>query len=133
MTGKPPSVTSGDEVVHSPTMDVILGVIGDRLWTLAPQEHQDSAHRDITFGVTWQDVMQVVEDGLCAAFGVRFAVRHQIPQGKPGMIGGLYTDGPVFGTRHEAESEADRLHAAHPDHEHYVVEALSTGDKGSSR
>ncbi len=107
---------------QTPTLDEILSLIGQRLWTLAPAEYQEAAHRDLTFDMTWQDVMQVVGDGLCEAFGVQFVVRHQIPHGKPGMIGGLFTDGPAYATRREAEAQADRLNEAHPDHDHYVVE-----------
>lgn len=123
-------MTSENGPSTTPTLDDILATVGERLWALAPDEHRESAHRDITFGVTWQDVMQVVEDGLCAAFGVRWAVRHQITD--PRKQTGLYTDGPVYDARHEAEAEAERLQSVHPDHAHYVVEALTaTNGKGS--
>lgn len=54
--------------------------------------------------------------------GIRFAVRHQIPADAGGMVGGLYTDGPVYPTRLEAEAECERLDQSCPTHHHYVVE-----------
>lgn len=44
--------------------DQILAAIGEEFWRLAPSWIVTSAHRDITFLVTWQDLMAAVERGI---------------------------------------------------------------------
>ncbi|QKW15474.1 hypothetical protein [Verrucosispora sp. NA02020] len=49
------------------TWEDVCAAIGREVWKLAPQDHQDSGHRDIKFLTNWQDIMQAVQNGIEAA------------------------------------------------------------------
>lgn len=51
-------------VKPGPTWGEIWAAVGAEVWKLAPQDYQDSGHRDLTFLVCWQNVMEAVENGL---------------------------------------------------------------------
>lgn len=51
-----------------PTWDDVLGAIGEEFWKLAPAEFAAAAHRDLVFGVTWQDLMAAVENGVARCY-----------------------------------------------------------------
>lgn len=47
-----------------PSLEEIWGAVGVEVWKLAPQEYQDSGHRDLKFLTNWQDIMGAVHGGL---------------------------------------------------------------------
>ena len=56
---------SGDE----PTWDDVLSAVGREFWKLAPQEFQESGHKDLVFRTTWQDLMYAVETAVDSVIG----------------------------------------------------------------
>ncbi|MER7331796.1 MULTISPECIES: hypothetical protein [unclassified Micromonospora] len=48
------------------TWDDVWAAIGREVWKIAPQDHQDSGHRDICFTTCWQNIMYAVEQGILA-------------------------------------------------------------------
>ncbi len=48
------------------TWEDVWAAIGREVWKLAPQDHQDSGHKDITFLTNWQDIMHAVDQGIRA-------------------------------------------------------------------
>lgn len=47
-----------------PTWEDVWAAIGREVWKLAPQDHQDSGHRDLTFLTCWQNIMWAVQNGI---------------------------------------------------------------------
>lgn len=59
----------GYDVIKSPLdWDDVVRAIGRRLWELAPEDFREAAHMDLVFGVTMQDLLAAVEDGLTDAY-----------------------------------------------------------------
>lgn len=56
-------------VKPGPTWEEVWGAIGVEIWKLAPQDYQDSGHRDLTFLTCWQNIMDAVRDGIEAVGG----------------------------------------------------------------
>lgn len=48
------------------TWEEVWAAIGREVWKLAPQDHQDSGHRDLTFLTCWQSIMEAVHNGIVA-------------------------------------------------------------------
>jgi hypothetical protein len=46
------------------TWEDVWAAIGREVWKLAPQEYQNSRHRDIAFPVCWQNIMEAVHSGI---------------------------------------------------------------------